>query len=415
MDVKRLQLWENRMASVISNDTIKAVIEDQGSIVLELSNLTNNGGRVNAHPLPYFRGTQHFFDKEYNQAFWQNRPLLYYLGGNFFCFPNYGPAQQVGEVYHPEHGFAATEMWSVQKYGTDGETGANWILFKMVSPNEDYPFVAFKIEMMLPSHPVLYSSVIIKNLGSKDIIANSGWHNSVGSPFLETGSIIDLSADYYSVSPLERSLEQVGRLKPSAEFDDLSKAPLRNGQLIDLKVVPSVTGTTDFVTGKIPDDAKLGYASVLNPRMKMVYFTFFTGPAASTDEDEIILNFNNLSMQYGGRPFTPYALYDGGTDYSFSVGLQDATGYYNLGLKESLGNPTLFGKETTITIKPQQTRTLRYGTAFTSYENPKMDGGIQEVEQVVEGLVLKRGKAWTLIESDSIFHFLKEFEKKLLE
>ncbi len=51
MDVKRVELWKERNATVLSNEAIRTVIEDHGGMVLELSNLNVAGGRVNAHPL----------------------------------------------------------------------------------------------------------------------------------------------------------------------------------------------------------------------------------------------------------------------------------------------------------------------------------------------------------------------------
>jgi len=64
-------------------------------------------------------------------------------------------------------------------------------------------------------------------------------------------------------------------------------------------------------------------------------------------------------------------------------------------------------------LPPGETRVQRYGTAFTNFENGKVSAGVQSVEQVVEGIVLKRGKAWAFIECDSTFHFLKRMEEKV--
>jgi len=49
MDIRRLRLWESRNATVLTNDLIQVVLEDQGSMVLELSALLEKGGRINAH------------------------------------------------------------------------------------------------------------------------------------------------------------------------------------------------------------------------------------------------------------------------------------------------------------------------------------------------------------------------------
>lgn len=37
MDIQRLKVWESRNATVMTNDLIQVVIEDQGGVTLELS------------------------------------------------------------------------------------------------------------------------------------------------------------------------------------------------------------------------------------------------------------------------------------------------------------------------------------------------------------------------------------------
>ncbi|MDD3822908.1 MAG: hypothetical protein PHN93_04075 [Sphaerochaetaceae bacterium] len=413
MDVKRLQLWEGRHATMVSNDSLRSVIEDRGGMVLELSNTNSQGGRVNAHPLYWFRGRGYSVASDDNHEFWKESSLLYNLGGNFLCFPNFGPDHKVGEVYHEAHGWTANGLWNVVKYGTDAETGANWLLSTMTGPDSAYPFEAWKIDMMLPGHPVLYTSVSIKNTGTVALPANAAWHNTVGSPFLESGCVINLCADAFSTAPGNSEFDRTGRLAMGKDFSDLTKVPLRKEGTCDLTEVPPMIGYTDFITGRVPSDARLGYSSVINPRLKMLYFSFFTGPAAA-EQNEIVLRFNNLWMQYGGRPFTPWALYDGGADQTFCLGVENAIGHFANGLGSAIENPLCLGAPTTVSLAPGETKVQRYGTAFASYDNAKISAGIQSVEQVVEGLVLKRGKAWAFIEADSTFHFLKQMEGKLL-
>jgi hypothetical protein len=413
MDVKRLQLWEGRHAAMLSNELLRAVIEDRGGMVLELSNLQEAGGRVNAHPLYSFRGREPSIAEDRNGAYWHNSELLYFIGGNFFCFPNFGFENQVDTITHPTHGWTANGLWTVVKYGTDAEIGANWLLSTMESPDPGYPFTAWKIDMVLPGHPVLYSSVSVTNRGEKMLPATAAWHNTVGPPFLESGCVINLCANRFSTAPSYTEFDQTGRLEPGKEFDSLEKAPVRNEGFSDISVVPGMIGSTDFITGAVPKEARLGWSSVINPRLKMVYFTFFPGPAA-VEPKEIPLRFNNLWMQYGGRPFTPWALYEGGTDQTFCLGSENSIGHFANGLQKALKEPEVLGAPTSVLIPAGETWVQRYGTAFTSYDNVKMGSGIQSVEQVVEGLVLKRGKAWAFIESDTTFHFLKQMEQKLL-
>lgn len=412
MDVKRLQLWKDRHATMLSNDLIKTIIEDGGGMVRELSNTNKYGGRVNAHPLFYFLGKGSSVAEDANHDLYNNANLLYTLGGNFFCFPNFGPPHSYNNTNLPPHGFTANGLWNVVKYGTDGETGATWLLSTLIGVG-DYPYIANKIEMLLPNHPVLYSSVTIENPSDNPIIANAAWHNTTGSPFLESGCIINLAAKEFVTVEKGSEFDSTGRLAMGATFDDLTKAPLRSGGTCDIEQVPGMIGFTDLISGKIPSENKLGWASVINPVQQMVYFTFFPGPSA-VEEDEIPLTFNNLWMQYGGRKFTPWALYEGGTDHTFCLGVENSIGYYASGLAESVKQGNLLGSPTTVTIKPHSRRVQRYATAFTDYEQVKMGSGIQSVEQVVEGIVLKRGKYWAFIESDSTFHFLKELEKKVL-
>jgi hypothetical protein len=413
MDVRRLQLWEGRKATMLSNETLRCVIEDQGGMVLELSNSNAKGGRLNAHPLYWFHGKGPSLGSDENHEFWRDNTLLYHLAGNFLCFPNFGGGHVHDSISHEPHGWTANEQWCVVKYGTDFETGANWLLSSMFSPNPNYPFEAWKIDMLLPGHPVLYTSVSIKNTGEVDLPANTAWHNTVGSPFLETGCVIDLCAQNFMTALEKSEFELSARLAFGKEFSDLTKAPLQKEGTCNLSEVPGMIGHTDFITGVVPRDAKLGWSSVINPRQQMVYFSFFPGPAVVT-ENEIPLNFNDLWMQYGGRPMTPWALYDGGTDQTFCLGVENATGYFANGLGQSIQNPSLLGAPTSIMIPQGEVKVQRYGTAFCSYDNPKMSAGVQSVEQVVEGVVLKRGKAWAFIESDTTFHFLKKMEEKLL-
>ncbi|HLW21863.1 MAG TPA: hypothetical protein VKZ39_01605, partial [Sphaerochaetaceae bacterium] len=299
MDVKRLQLWEGRQATILSNESLRTVLEDRGGMVIEMSNMSELGGRVNAHPLYAFRGREASLSNDRNGDFWNGSNLLYFLGGNFFCFPNFGPDHVVDSVAHEAHGWTANEIWSVVKYGTDAEIGANWLLSSMRSPDPSYPFEAWKIDLVLPGHPVLYSSVTVRNPGKTPLIANAAWHNTVGSPFLEAGCVIDLCAESFMTVPEGSEFDRTGRLAFGKEFDDLEKVPLRKEGTCDLSEVPGMIGYTDFITGKVPETARLGWSSVINPRLKMVYFSFFPGPAA-VEPNEVPLRFNNLWMQYGG-------------------------------------------------------------------------------------------------------------------
>ena len=135
---------------------------------------------------------------------------------------------------------------------------------------------------------------------------------------------------------------------------------------------------------------------------------FFTGPAAA-GADDIILYFNDLWMQYGGRNFTPWALYDGGTDQNFCLGIENSTAGFPTGLSTARRTKELLGSPTTVTIPAKGSKTLRYGSLFAPYENNILDEGITAVEAEADALSCIKSGAWRF-PADPAFKTLKRTE-----
>lgn len=413
MDIRRIPLWEARNAAMLTNDLIRVVIEDQGAMVLELSAPISSGGRVNAHALPWFRGTGTSVFSDENSDFWRDDPLLYQKAGSYFCFPNFGSPCQRGKVFHTMDGLSANGYWIVERYGTDASCGAAWMLSTLSSREEGNRWRIRKVDMLLPGHPVLYTSCTITNTGDEPLAANAAWRNTLGSPFLESGCLLNACAQRWMC--VDHSLNGVnGRIAADIVFDDLRKAPLKHGGTVDLTQIPGMTGTTDFIAGVVPGDSRMGWSSVINPRLQMLYFTFFPGPAALEDGD-IPLHFNHFLMDYGGRQLTPWALYDGGTCQVFNLGCGSGTAYLEEGLDRSIFQGALMDRPTTVSLAPGETRTAWYASAFLPYENPRIGNNFYTAEQVVEGIIVKRTKSWAFIPADSSFYFLKTVTRNLLD
>jgi hypothetical protein len=83
--------------------------------------------------------------------------------------------------------------------------------------------------------------------------------------------------------------------------------------------------------------------------LKIVYTCFFPGPK-NTDGDDIILSFNNLWMQYGGRSFTLWALYEGGTDLSYCLGTENSLSAFANGLEYARKVKKVLGAPATVLI-----------------------------------------------------------------
>ena len=161
---------------------------------------------------------------------------------------------------------------------------------------------------------------------------------------------------------------------------------------------------------RISPKADLGYSSIINPRMQMIYFSFFQGPQ-QRDEDAIPLNFNSFTLDFGGRSETPWALYDGGMSQQFSINCMNGTNNLYHGLRNT---SPLLDADTVFTIEPGQTRHLYYGTAFAPYENARIGGNFYSAEQQEQGIVLKRTKSTATIVADSTFQALKGLSQRVL-
>ncbi|GHV73481.1 hypothetical protein AGMMS49940_07830 [Spirochaetia bacterium] len=409
MKVTRITELGKREATVLENEHSRILVDDQGGMVPELSYHGENHS-INAHWIPWFRGNS---GKAFNAAehggFWKGG-LLYDLAGNFPCLPNFGPDHTVDGVALPAHGWTSQEPWRFVNSGVDKETGGAWALSTLESPDAKMPLSFSKIDAIFPSQPVHYTAIRVTNKGDRDLEIVAAWHNTVGAPFLQAGCRLSGAADRWITPAAGGEFDPTTRLALGKEFPSLDKAPLAKGGTVDLSLVPGPLGYTDFAAGAIPASARLGWSAVVNPALKLAYVCFFTGQAAAGPED-IILRFNEYWMQYGGRPFTPWAAYEGGMDQTYCLGTENAVSAYAYGLEYSRKTKTLLGAPTTVIIPAKSERILRYGTLFAPYEST-LDEGIRTIESADSKLVCGGvGGAWAF-NADPAFKALKKLEAK---
>ncbi|MDR2900481.1 MAG: hypothetical protein LBV20_03030 [Treponema sp.] len=404
LSAKRIKELGGRDATVLEHESIRVMIDDIGGMVPELSSIQGNA-ILNAHWNPWFRGNQLAADN-IDQSFWKGN-LLYHLAGNFPCAPNFGGGDLQDGTPLPPHGFTAHLPWRfIEKY-SDNKTA--WALSTLESPEAKMPLSFKKIDAVFAEQAVHYTSLIITNNGASDIEINAAWHNTVGAPFLQSGCIISGAANRWAVAPSGGEFDATTRLKLGAEFDSLKKAPLASGGTIDLSLVPAPLGYTDLVCGAIPASAAFGWSSLVNPFLKMAYLCFFTGAAAANDDD-IILRFNDLWMQYGGRRFTPWAAYEGGTDLAYCLGTENSAAGFPCGLQDARDRKTLLGAPTTVNIPAGKTMTLRYGTLFAPYAGTSLDAGVSSIESKDNQLILKGKNGAMSFNADTTFSVLKLLE-----
>jgi hypothetical protein len=258
---------------------------------------------------------------------------------------------------------------------------------------------------------VHYTSLRVTNPMGRDLEICAAWHNTLGSPFLAPGCKISGAADLWTTPPPGGEFDATSSLVPGTGFSSLKEAPGAGGKKADISTVPGPTGFTDFAAGRIGDGVHLGWSSLVNPVLKAAYICFFTGPASAAGDD-IVLRFNNLWMQYGGRPFTPWAAYEGGADLSYCLGTENSISAYACGLDYARHAGKILGVPATVVIPAGSARTLRYGCLLAPCEKA-LDEGIDCIEADSQALVCKGKNEFRRFDADPGFKALKLLEGKL--
>lgn len=387
-----------RDAVKLSNGVVELVLEDRGSMT-PVFGLKRPGGLVNAHWIPPFRRDDgRPYSPEAHAGFWKSG-LLYDIAGDFLCSPSFGPGCVAGGAAVPPHGWTANELWRLVEAASDEE--AAWAVFSLESPDPRMPLSWTRRDMVAAGEGAYYSSVRIRNSGPVPLLVNVARHTTLGPSFVERGCRISLSAERFMTPPGPSEFTPTGRLVEGAEFESLSAAPLRSGGKADLGLVPGMIGYTDFVTGAVPHNAALGWSCLANPELGLGYLCFFPGEAA-LPEGEIALGFNDLWMQYGGRPFTPWAEREGAPDRTLCLGTENATASFANGLEYARANPELLGSPTLVEIPARGERSLHYGAALVELSpalaRESLRLGISDAGELE--LVGSGGRAGTAVPAD---------------
>jgi hypothetical protein len=388
MEAKRVEFMGKR-AVALGNDQVHTVIEAAGGMVPEFGVRRGPGGVLNTHWIPDFRDVSGApFDPALHGPYWKVK-LLRMLAGDFPCSPSFGACELDG-ISHPVHGWTANEDWTIEGVGAD--EGAAWARSTLRSPVPSMPLSWEKVDLLLAGQPAYFSITRIENSGAAPITVNMVRHNTLGAPFLTTGCRISVSAERFMTAPSGSEFDATGRLAQGAEFASLAAAPLRAGGTADLREVPGMIGYTDMVVGPVPERLAVGWSCVVNPVEKLAYLCFFPG-LAGLPAGEIAGSMNELWLQYGGRAFTPWALHEGGLDRTFCLGTENGVGGFAMGLASARATPRLLGRETLAEIPARGARTFCYGTALVALDDALVREGVQGVEAVAGGMVLKGTRA----------------------
>lgn len=391
VEAKRVEYMGKR-AVVLGNDQVRTVIEAAGGMVPEFG-VRRGAAVLNAHWIPDFRDVS---GTPYSQAahgkYWKVK-LLHMLAGDFPCSPSFGAPCEVDGIVHPVHGWAANEEWTINGAGTDAAAGAAWARTTLHSPAPAMPLTWEKTDLVFAGQPAYFSLIRVRNAGAAPVTVNLVRHNTVGAPFLAAGCRISVSADRFMAAPEGTEFDATGRLLQGGQFESLAAAPLRGGGTADLREVPGMIGYTDMVFGAVPDQLALGWSCVVNPALKLAYVCFFPG-RIGLPPGEIAASFNELWLQYGGRPFPPWSLEEGGADRTFCLGTENGTSSWSNGLGYARANPELLGKPTLVEVPGHGVRTLAYGAAMVALDDALVREGVSGIEAETGAMVLKGTRAF---------------------
>lgn len=386
IEARRVEYMGKR-AVLLANDEVRALIESAGGMVPEFG-VRRGTSVTNAHWIPDFRdvsGTP--FSEAVHGPYWKVN-LLHMLAGDFPCSPSFGGNCEVDGVKLPVHGWTANEEWTVESVGVDEEAKAGFTRSTLKSPAPSMPLRWVKYDLLFAGEPAYYSFIRVENSGARPITINLVRHNTLGAPVLAAGCRISVSADRFMGAPVGTEFDPTGRIAQGVEFKSLAAAPLRAGGTADIREVPGMIGYSDFVMGAVPERLALGWSCLANPALKLAYIAFFPG-LVGLPEGEIAPGFNQLWLQYGGRPFPPWSLEEGGADRTFCLGTENGTSSFGNGLGYARANPKLLGRDTLVEIPGKGARTLAYGTSLVSLDDALVREGVQGVEAEPGNLVLK--------------------------
>jgi hypothetical protein len=117
-------------------------------------------------------------------------------------------------------------------------------------------------------------------------------------------------------------------------------------------------------------------------------------------------------MQYGGRPFTPWAHYEGGTDMTYCLGTENSAAAWAQGLEYSRRIGKVLGAPATVIVPAGKQKVIRYGCLFAPYEGSTLDEGVVSVKAETGAMAAEGKGGAQRFAADPSFTILKGLEKQ---
>lgn len=206
----------------------------------------------------------------------QGRPVKFDGGaGLFVCVDGFGPVSAEERAAGlPGHGEAHTEIFEVHPERRDSSTA---VTFTAKLPIVQEMFTrTFRV---VDGENVIHVESELENLMGFDRPVNWAEHATIGSPFLEPGTVVDLSGSRSRTRPYERvDNGQTQRRLTSGQDFTWPLAPGLDGKTVDLRQTPEQPHSLDHATTLLDPKREMEWATAINTKKRLIIGYLFKRP-----------------------------------------------------------------------------------------------------------------------------------------
>ena len=247
--------FQGRPSLVVSNDLLELTILNTSGAFASLV-LKDDPDKIN----PMWDHIR--MARELNRPMWG----LTYVG-HFICVDGFGrPSEDEVKAGFPQHGEARDLAWTTESATKKGKIAA---LVQAVHLPRVQELLKRTIRLV-DGENVVYVHAELENLLTFDRPINWAEHGTIGSPFFEPGTVVDLSATQAMTRPDQMDRDNLGHRVPPSKVFTWPNAPKRGGGTIDLRLAPESPNSMDRYGFLIDPEREFGYVTALNPKRRLL-------------------------------------------------------------------------------------------------------------------------------------------------
>jgi len=248
--------FEERPALRLSNDKLELTVLPEGGAMMQLT-LVGDSERISPLWNPYRVAREAGLSRPTSSS-----------RGHFVCVDGFGPVSPEERAAGlPMHGEAATLPWTLTSHQKQG--GTETAAFAVTLPLAQETLR--RTYSMVDGENIVWVDSEIESLLSFDRPVFWGEHATISAPFLEPGQVVvDMPVEKAKTKAYEQQPSTANRqLQSYADFT-WPMAPMRDGQLFDLRSAPMKPATTDLATALIDRSQRVGFVTALHVEKKLL-------------------------------------------------------------------------------------------------------------------------------------------------